>query len=184
MKEKYFKNKNNLKIFHNNQEKIFIRNIVESSLTYVNGKKLELKGKILLYWCKELVINITGEILTFGTLLNEEIPTITSIDYDINEYSIELIKKSRNFETVIFISFNACLNKNQIEMINKIKSICNNFFVISINNPYDYLCLKNEINFYTMYEPTFNSMKTIIKFLKGEIETKGYLPIKLNNIDI
>ena len=32
IKEKYFKNKNNLKIFHNNQEKIFIRNIVKSSL--------------------------------------------------------------------------------------------------------------------------------------------------------
>ena len=184
MKEKYFKNQNNLQIFKDDQEKIFIKSIVDSSLTFISGKNLELKGKILLYWCHELFVNIAGEDLTFGDLLNKEITTITSKEYNIDEYSIELIKISHDFDTVIFLSFNACLNNNQIKMINEIKSICSNFFVISINNPYDYLCLKGDINFYTMYEPTLNSMKTIIKFLKGEIEPKGHLPIKLKNIDI
>ena len=64
-------------------------------------------------------------------------------------------------------------------MINEINKISSNFYVISIRTPYDYLVLDKNINYYTMYECTPNSMKTIVKFLKGEIEAKGKLPIKL-----
>ena len=181
MKNNYFKNKNNLQIFNDNQEK-FIQNIVDSSLTYVNGKKLELKGKVLVYWCKQLALNKAEDSLsdeTFGDLLNKEIPTITSISYKIDKYSKELIDKALNYDTVIFISSNAFSKESQSKMINELNHICSNFYVISIRNPYDYLSLEKNVNLYTMYESTPNSMNTIIKFLKGEIEPNGILPIKL-----
>ena len=93
--------------------------------------------------------------------------------------SKELIDKALNYDTVIFISSNAFSKESQSKMINELNHICSNFYVISIRNPYDYLSLEKNVNLYTMYESTPNSMKTIIKFLKGEIEPNGILPIKL-----
>ena len=49
-----------------------------------------------------------------------------------------------------------------------------------MKNPYDYLYLNQNINFYTLYESTPNSMRTIVKFLKGEIDAKGKLPVTLS----
>ena len=37
-------------------------------------------------------------------------------------------------------------------------------------------------NYYTLYESTPSSKRTIIKFLKGEILAKGRLPIALKHI--
>ena len=188
MKKKFFKynNKENLEIFkdENSFEKK-IQNIVDSSLTFVNGKKLELKGKILLYWCKYLTLNKAEEKLKkddmFGELLKRETPEITSLSYIFNHYSKELIDKASNYDTVIFISFNAFADESQAKMINELNNICNNFYVISIRNPYDYLVLDKNINFYTMYESTPNSMRSIIKFIKGEIQPQGKLPIQLEH---
>ena len=66
-------------------------------------------------------------------------------------------------------------------MINEINQISKNFFVISMGNPYDYLKIDEKINYYTLYESTPNSMRTIVKFLKGEIEANGKLPITLQH---
>ena len=186
MDKKFFKNVNNLEIFKNNirQEEI-LQNIVDSSLTYVNGKKLEIKGKTLVYWCKQYASTKAEDTLNgdnFGDLLNKEIPSFETLEYKPNEYSKELIDKSKDYETVIFISFKAFSEQNQAKMINEINLICKNFFVISIRNPYDYLSLDKNINYYTLYESTPNSMRTIIKFLKGEIDAKGKLPITLAHI--
>ena len=184
MEKKYFNNKNYLQAFEENQIKT-IQNIVDSSLTYVNGKKLELKGKILLYWCTKLSFQKTDGSLTmetFGDLLKKEIPIITSISYNMDdEYSKELVDKAVNYDTVIFLSYNSFSQRSQSKMINELNQICSNFYVISIRNPYDYLSIEKNINFYTMYEPSPNSMRTIIKFLKGEIEPKGILPIELKH---
>ena len=51
-----------------------------------------------------------------------------------------------------------------------------------MRNPYDYLKLDKNINYYTLYESTPNSKRTIIKFLKGEIAANGNLPITLEHI--
>ena len=184
MNHKFFNNKENLNIFNDDSNCKIIQNIVDSSLTYVNGKKLELKGKILLYSCKPYNINLKedsnkGDQENIIYLINKEIPSIHTIEYKKNEYSEELINKSKDYDTVIFISFNAFINPLQAKMINELNKICHNFFVISIRNPYDYLKFEKNINYYTMYETTPNSIRTIVKFLKGEIEAIGKLPINL-----
>ena len=181
MKTKFFKNKNNLNIFKNDSLSKTIQDIVDSSLTHVSGKKLELKGKILLYGCITSPVNRQDDIKneTIITLINKELPTFNTLEFRLGEYSQELIKKAAGYDTVIFIAFNAFTDKSQSKMINEINKISSNFYVISIRTPYDYLVLDKNINYYTMYECTPNSMKTIVKFLKGEIEAKGKLPIKL-----
>ena len=60
------------------------------------------------------------------------------MEYVQNEYNEKLIDKSKEYETVIFISFNAFQYPNQTLMINKLNNICSNFFVISMRNPYDF----------------------------------------------
>ena len=144
---------------------------------------MELKGKTLIYWCQQFASTIAEDTLdaqSFGELLNKEIPSADTIEYITNEYSEKNVTESKKYDTVIFISFNAFTYKNQAKMINDIYKISSNFFVISIRNPYDYLYLDQNINFYSLYESTPNSMRTIIKFLKGEIDAKGNLPVNLS----
>ena len=185
MKEKYFNNKNNIdRIINSNQYKI-IQEIVDSSLTLVNGKKLELKGKALLYWCEifDLYVSINGmKGEKINDILIREIPSINLLEYKPGEYSKDLVDKSKNYDTIIFLSFNAFYRYYQVKMINELNKINPNFNVISMRNPYDYLVIDQNINFYTLYESTPNALRTLIKFLKGEIDAKGKLPINLKNI--
>ena len=184
MKNKYFRNEKNLDIFKdNNQEKI-LQNMVDSSLTFVNGKKLEIKGKALVYWCKQYASTIAEDVLNnnfIDILLKREIPSFNLIQYIPKQYNQELVDKSKEYETVIFLSFNAFQIESQAKMINEINKVAKNFFVISMRNPYDYLKIDEKINYYTLYESTPNSMRTIVKFLKGEIEANGKLPITLQH---
>ena len=183
MKYKYYNNRKKFHIFkYNNQEKI-IQKIVDSSLTFVNGKKFYIKGKAVVYWCQQIAFNKVDDILNenLSFLIKKEIPSIDTIEYIQNKYNQELVDKSKGYETVIFISFNAFEYPNQVLMINKLNKICSNFYVISMRNPYDYLKLDKNINYYTLYESTPNSKRTIIKFLKGEIDANGNLPITLKH---
>ena len=183
MKQKFFNNPNNLEIFKDAEQAKVLQHIVDSSLTYVNGKNFELKGKTLIYWCQQFASTIAEDTLdeeNFGVLLNKEIPSADTLEYITDEYSEKNVTESKNYDTVVFISFNAFSYKNQAKMINEINKISSNFFVISIRNPYDFLYLDENINFYTLYESTPNSMRTVVKFLKGEIEAKGTLPVTLS----
>ena len=185
MKEKFFNNKNNLDIFKNNNQVKILQNIVDSSLTFVNGKKLQIKGKTLLYFCKLYTINPAENHLKMENiydLLKREIPSIDLLEYTPKTYSKNLVDKSKNYDTIIFLSFNAFSNPQEIKMIKEIYSINSNLFVISMRNPYDYLVMNKNINFYTLYESTPNSLRTLVKFLKGKIEANGKLPISLNHI--
>ena len=183
MNKKFFNNPDNLKIFNDESQGEILQNIVDSSLTFVNGKKLELKGKTLIYWSQQFASTIAEDILNgdnMGDLLNKEIPSADTLEYIANQYSKKLVKEAKIYDTVVFISFNAFSYKNQTKMINEINDICSNFYVISIRNPYDYLYLNQSINYYTLYESTPNSMRTVVKFLKGKIDATGKLPVTLS----
>jgi len=183
MDKEFLNNKESLNIFKGNHEANIIQGIVDSSLTFVQGKRLELKGKILLYGCNPEKSSIAEDIIDSNIidLIKKEIPFIHTEEYKIDNYSEDLIEKALKYDTVIFTSFNAFNNSSQAKMINELSHRCSNFYVISTRNPYDYLVLEEKINYYTLYECTPNSMKSIIKFLKGEIDAIGKLPIQLLN---
>ena len=183
MNKRFFNNPDNLEIFDDENEPKILQNIVDSSLTHVNGKKLELKGKTLIYWSKQFASTIAEDVLNGDNLsdyINKEIPSAVTLEYNTNQYSENLVNEAKKYDTVIFISFNAFTYENQAKMINEINNISSHFYVISMKNPYDYLYLNQNINFYTLYESTPNSMRTIVKFLKGEIDAKGKLPVTLS----
>ena len=184
MKNKFFNNEKNMEVFKDEKISLILQNIVDSSLTFVHGKKLEIKGKTLVYWCQLSATNIAEDIISsnsINNMLNKEIPSIDTIEYKAKKYNKEIIDKSKEYDTVIFLSFNAFKFESQVKMINEINQICSNFFVISMRNPYDYLKIDENINYYTLYESTPNAQRTIVKFLKGEIDANGHLPIDLNH---
>ena len=62
------------------------------------------------------------------------------------------------------------------ETINKILETDKETYVVSIKGPIDYPYFKNLHNYSCLYEYSPNSIKTIIKQLKGDIILLGKLP--------
>ncbi|ORX59230.1 glycoside hydrolase family 3 protein [Piromyces finnis] len=179
----FFKNiRCTLDIFNESSSSLINQKIVDASLTHVRGKKLELKGKILLFGCKAQASNMAEEInheINIIDLVQKNCCSIHTIEYQRNTYYDTFITTSQTYDTVIFISYDAFTDTLQSKLINELNMKCSNFYVIAIRNPYDYLSLSGNINYYTLYEYTPSSIKSVIKFLKGEIDATGKLPIQL-----
>ena len=177
----FFKNKSPLDAFKDNKQARFIQSIVDASITHVSGRKLELNGKVALFGCKPYAANCAEDVIDEGSVIDlaSKLEGIDTFEYQPNEYSSELIEKARDYDTIIFASFNAFSNPNQAKMINEMNRLYKNVFIISARNPYDYLALKGDVNYYTVYESTPNSNRSIIKLIKGEIDAKGKLPVSL-----
>ena len=181
MNKAFFKNKAPLDVFKDNKQVRFIQNVVDSSVTHVSGKKLELKGKTILLGCKPSAFNCAEDVIDEGSILDlaKGIENLDTFEYVDNEYSKELIDKALTYDTILFASFNAFSNPEQAKMINELNRYHNNVYVLSTRNPYDYLVLEGNVNYYTVYECTPNSNRSLVKLIKGEIEAKGKLPVKL-----
>ena len=181
MVKPFFKNKTPLEVFKDNKQVKFIQSVVDGSVTHVAGKKLELSGKTILFGCKPSAFNCAEDIIDEGSILDlaKGIENLDTYEYVDSEYSSDLISKALEYDTVIFASFNAFSNPEQAKMINELNRLHNNVYVLSSRNPYDYLVLEGDVNYYTVYECTPNSNKSLIKLIKGEIEAKGKLPVSL-----
>lgn len=182
MSKPFFKNKAPLDIFKDKKQIKLLEDMVAQSLTHVSGKSLEIKGKTLLLGCKPFAATIAEDKVNDNSiidLVNKNIKDIDTLEYKVNEFSKDIIEKASLYDTVIFTSYNAYTNPFQAKLINELNLVCDNFYVISMRNPYDYLALEGRINYYTMYECTPNSNNAIVRFLKGEIRARGKLPIKL-----
>ena len=181
MDKLFFKNKNSLDVFKDPKQAKFIQSVVDASLTKVTGKDLVINGKTILFGCRPYATNCAEDIVDNGCILDliSEKDGIDVCEYNVDEFSCELIEKAKEYDTVIFASFNAFTHHNQAKLINELNRLHPNVYVISTRNPYDYLALKGDVNYYTMYECTPNSNRTIAKFLKGNIKARGNLPVKL-----
>ena len=181
MTKVFFKNKAPLDVFKDNKQVRFVQDVVDSSVTHVSGKKLELVGKTILLGCKPSAFNCAEDIVDEGSILDlvKGIKNLDACEYVDDEYSPSIISKALEYDTIIFASFNAFSNPNQAKMINELNRCHSNLYVISTRNPYDYLVLEGDVNYYTVYECTPNSNRSLVKLIKGEIEAKGKLPVKL-----
>lgn len=121
-----------------------------------------------------LVDNEDGEYKSLGSYL----PNVKEIKYNRDLENIDLIKQiSKNYDKIYLITMNVSKGDYQTkvyEALDKEKVIG-----ISIRSPYDALYLEGLNNYICSYEVGDNSLKSLAKALKGEIEFKGKLPIKL-----
>jgi beta-N-acetylhexosaminidase len=179
----FLNNPNHLAYFEDKANKLVAQSIVDSSLTLVKGKRFLLSGKTLLLATIPFATTIAEDKLDTRNILEavkNDIPEIDCMKLELNKIDLDILKVIDQYDTVFICSYNANAYKNQAKMINLISQKAKNLFVLSTRNPYDYLALDNVENYCTLYEYTPNSVKTIVKYLKGDIVPQGKLPIQLH----
>ena len=90
----------------------------------------------------------------------------------------EVLNNIKNYDQVIVFSYNANVTPWQVAFINEIIEN-NKTYVISLKGPFDYHKYVGLQNYMCLYEYTPNSIKTVVKYFKGELTPQGKLPIKL-----
>ena len=159
------------------------QNVYNNALTLVSGKRFAERGNVLLIAPQPVATTIaddTVETKSLLTAVKKEFPKWDVLELKIKPTEsecLDIIEKSKNYEQIIFCSYNANIYASQNELINKLKSL-NNLHLIALRNPYDVIGL-NDIDCLCIYEYTPKSIKTIIKYLKGDIEPKGSLPVRI-----
>lgn len=158
------------------------QNIVDASLTKVGGHNFKHIGQGLVIYSEAKASTIAEDQLNVGDL-GKLIATKTegydSVLINPKEYNKTVVNMCKNYETVVFISFNAYSNPEQAKMINDINATHSNFTVLSLRNPYDYLVTEEKCSFYTLYEATPLAYNSVIKFLDGKLVPMGMCPVNL-----
>ena len=183
IKRDFINNENNLEYFNNNQNNRDIaQKIVDDSLTLIKGEPYKEKGKTLLLAPVPYATTIAEDKLDSRNILDSvktEIPEIDCLELPMRDIDKSLIEKVKEYDNVIICSYNANALAKQKEMINLLIQNAKNHHIIATRNPYDYIAMDNVQNFVTLYEYTPNSVRTVVKYLKGQITPKGKLPITL-----
>lgn len=175
-------------IINNSEHKALAEKISNNSITIVRDNKL-------------LPVKAGEEILIIST----NAQAITGIDDSIEKRSINdyfqiefpncdteiislkpskeqmelLLEKSKGKDKVIICTYNANLNIEQIDLVNKIYKCNKNIIMIPMRNPYDVVNLDYIPCVILAYEYTPISIKSVVKVVKGEIEAKGMCPVTL-----
>ena len=93
--------------------------------------------------------------------------------YKLEEFSESQIDVKKNY---IIYSYDVSRNMYQLPIINKILEKCPESFVVSLKGPMDEDLFTNLKNYSCLYEYTPNSIRTVVKELKGELKLLGHLP--------
>ena len=86
----------------------------------------------------------------------------------------ELLAKIKDYDKIVYCSYNANFNPTQANLINQIDK--DKLVVIAVRTPYDINVL-DVPTYVCSYEASLQSFKALVKFLTGEIEAKGKLPV-------
>ena len=89
-----------------------------------------------------------------------------------------LLKKQKEYDKIIYCSYNACFNLEQAKLINDLDK--DKLIVVAIRTPYDYGVLENISTYVCSYEATPLAFKSLAKVLTGEVEAKGKIPVTIN----
>ncbi len=182
IEENFINNVNNLKYFENDSNRNFAQKVVDDSLTIFKGERFYPVGKTLLIATAPFATTIAEDQLDTRSIIDavkREIPNIDTYKLELNKVDEEILKIVGDYDNVVVCSYNANIYKNQAMMINLINARAKKLFVLSTRNPYDYLAIDNVDNYALVYEYTPNSVRTIVKYLKGELAPSGKLPVKL-----
>ena len=91
-----------------------------------------------------------------------------------------MLKKQRDYDKIIYCSYNACFNPEQAELINALDK--DKLIVVAIRTPYDYGVLKNISTYVCSYEATPLAFKSLAKVLTGEEKANGKIPVTIKEV--
>jgi beta-N-acetylhexosaminidase len=94
-----------------------------------------------------------------------------------DEEKAELLKVAKEYDKVIYCSYNACFNPSQAELINSLEK--EKLAVIAIRTPYDLNVLDVD-TYLCSYEASVQAFIALSKVLTASIPATGKVPVTLN----
>lgn len=157
--------------------------IVNKSLTLVKGDNVKVTDKTLIIapvaQAKTIIEDEFDE-RNLAKVLKKEMPKLNVVELvQTEEFKNEILNKIDNYENVVVFSYNAAVNKWQVDFINEVLKQKQNVTVISLKGPMDFNKYCNLNNYLCLYEYTPNSIRTVVEYFKGNILPSGKLTIKL-----
>ena len=178
--EKYFYNQEMKFSEENNQ---LAQKIVDNSLTLVKGENVNLTDNSLIIApvaMAKTIIEDEFDDRNLAKVLRKEFANL-----DIRElvntplFKEQVLSELNSFDQVVVFSYNAATNKDQVSFINSILENKKEVTVISLKGPMDFNKYTNLNNYLCLYEYTPNSIRTVVKYFKNQLEPNGKLTIKL-----
>lgn len=165
----------------NQDEHRIMQEIVDGSFTLIKGQKPSINDDTLIISSNVRVASIVEDEFDERNLtkaLKNSFPNHKVIEFTKNiEFVEETFKLSENYQSIIIYSYDAYNDEVQKDLINKLLKTDKKVYVVSIKGPIDRKYFNELKNYSCVYEYTPNSIRTIIKQLKGEIELNGKLPM-------
>jgi beta-N-acetylhexosaminidase len=158
--------------------------VAEKSITLLKDENnllpLKKEEKILVVFPKIHVVTLVENSDASLNSLSDYLPLPTdkfyiSTDPTEDERTI-LMTKQKDYDKIIYCSYNACFNANQANLINELDQT--KLLVIAVRTPYDALCL-NAKSFVCSYEASPLAFKALSKVLTGAIKATGKMPVTL-----
>lgn len=176
--EKYFTEDSYLIV---EEEHKLMEEIVDNSYTLIKGKAPYLTDNTLIISSNAKVGSIVEDEFDERNLTNalrHNFPNNLVLKFKSDSsFKIEVLNLISDYDTIIFYSYDAYNDQIQKDLINSLLNTKKEVFVVSIKGPIDMQYFNNLTNYACLYEYTPNSIKTIIKQLKGKITLNGKLPV-------
>lgn len=163
----------------------FAQNVADKSITLIkNSKKVlplkETDKTLIVFPVIKVVTLVENDDNTLNSL-GDFIPFkvdkhYISIDPTESEQE-ELRKIAKDYDKVVYCSYNACFNKTQADLINSLEK--DKLAVIAIRTPYDINVLDVD-TYLCSYEASVQSFIALSKVLTDQIPATGKVPVTLN----
>ncbi len=164
----------------NTAEHALMQEIVDSSYTLIKGKAPYITPNTLVISSNVTVASIAEDEFDERNLtkaLRAAFPHNDIIEFTKDgSFADAVLNKAAGYDNILVYSYDAYKDRVQKETVNKLLATDNEVFVISIKGPIDRGWFNGLTNYSCVYEYTPNSIRTIVKQLKGEIKLNGKLP--------
>ena len=163
----------------------YAQDVADKSITIVKDSKkvlpLTKEDKVLIVFpvikVVTLVENDDNTLNSLGDFMPFKVDkAYVSIDPTTEEQE-KLIALAKEYDKVVYCSYNACFNPSQANLINSLNK--SNLAVIAIRTPYDLNVLDVE-TYLCSYEASVQSFIALSKVLTNQIKATGKLPVTLN----
>lgn len=171
-------------VVENKETQKFSYQIVEGAASLVKGKQLKLSNNALFIGIMPKATTIADEALghyDIFTGIEKEIKSLEIVKLPITPSHLDIlavIEKAKAYDQLVVTTYNGNVYQEQIKLIDYLSDLGKEMHVISMRNPYDLYYTKKIKNYVCLYEYTPNSIKVLLKYLKGNLKLKGKVPVK------
>ena len=163
--------------------KSYVQSIVDNAVTLVRGTPFAQQGKVLVIASSPLATTIADE--DDGTIdilaaVNGRLPEFTTHRIPVRPEPADIetvLELASTFDQVVCCTYNANIHTTQLDLVKALQRQVSRLHVMTMRNPYDTLFAPELKNVTCFYEYTPNSIRSLIKYLSGELKPQGRLPV-------